>query len=134
MLKIVLDTNAFISCIGKKSTYRNVFDALLENKIQLYISSEILLEYEEKFIEKWGIEVTENLFSLLLSLDNVMYKEIFFDFNLVFLDSDDNKFVNTFIASNSDFIVSNDKQILQLNKNEFPQIVVITLQEFSESL
>jgi predicted nucleic acid-binding protein len=63
-----------------------------------------------------------------------MYKEIFFDFNLVFLDSDDNKFVNTFIASNSDFIVSNDKQILQLNKNEFPQIVVITLQEFSESL
>lgn len=134
MLKIVLDTNAFISCIGKKSMYRNVFDALLENKIQLYISSEILLEYEEKFIEKWGIEVTENLFSLLLSLDNVMYKEVFFDFNLVFLDSDDNKFVNTFIASNSDLIVSNDKQILQLNKNEFPQIVVITLQEFSESL
>ena len=134
MLKIVLDTNAFISCIEKKSTYRNVFDALLENKIQLYISSEILLEYEEKFIEKWGIEVTENLFSLLLSLDNVMYKEVFFDFNLVFLDSDDNKFVNTFIASNSDLIVSNDKQILQLNKNEFPQIVVITLQEFSESL
>jgi len=50
-MKIVLDTNCFISCIGKKSPYRNVFEAFLQKRYTLCISSEILLEYEEKFLE-----------------------------------------------------------------------------------
>ncbi len=32
-MKVVLDTNCFISCIGKKSPYRNVFDAFFAKKI-----------------------------------------------------------------------------------------------------
>lgn len=50
-MKIVLDTNCFISCIGKKSPYRRVFDAYLQKVYTLCVSTEVLLEYEEKFLE-----------------------------------------------------------------------------------
>ena len=53
-MKVVLDTNCFISCIGKTSPYRNVFDGFLQNRYTLCLSSEILLEYEEIFTEFWG--------------------------------------------------------------------------------
>lgn len=43
-MKIVLDTNAFISCIGKEALYRNVFDSYLRKEYTLGISAKILLE------------------------------------------------------------------------------------------
>jgi len=60
-MKIVIDTNCLISFIGKKSPYRNVFDAFLENKFSICASSEILLEYEELFNRFWGNNVANNL-------------------------------------------------------------------------
>ncbi len=48
-MKVVIDTNYFLSCIGKNSIHRNVFDAFLDGKFKLCLSTEILLEYEEMF-------------------------------------------------------------------------------------
>ncbi|MFM7852474.1 MAG: PIN domain-containing protein [Flammeovirgaceae bacterium] len=45
-MKIVLDTNCFISCIGKRSEYREVFDRFLQRRYTLCLSAEVLLEYE----------------------------------------------------------------------------------------
>ena len=69
-MKIVIDTNCLISCIGKKSPYRNVFDAFLENKFSNCASSEILLEYEELFNRFWGNNVANNLLGLFETSDN----------------------------------------------------------------
>jgi uncharacterized protein len=52
-MKIVIDTNCLLSCIGKKSPYRNVFDAFLESKFIICVSNEIVLEYEETFGRFW---------------------------------------------------------------------------------
>ncbi len=130
-MKIVLDTNAFISCIGKKSPYRNVFDAYLRKEYTLCVSAEILLEYEEKFTEFWGNEVTENLMGRLLAGTNTSFHSIYYNFGLVGSDPDDNKFADLYLASNADFLVTNDTQLLNLNKLAFPPVVAITLQEFS---
>jgi uncharacterized protein len=46
-LKIVLDTNVIISALGRKSPYKMVINKLLEDKYDLFVSTEILLEYEE---------------------------------------------------------------------------------------
>jgi uncharacterized protein len=54
-MKIVLDSNCFISCIGKKFPYRNVFDAFLNGYYVLCVSTEVLLEYEEIFQVKWEV-------------------------------------------------------------------------------
>ncbi len=133
-MKIVLDTNCFISCIGKLSQYRNVFDEFLAGNYTLCFSTEVLLEYEEIFLLKWGYDVTENLIGTLLTAKNIQFVTIHFNFNVVDGDKDDNKFADLFLASNADFLVSNDSQILALHKSGFPPFQVITLQEFSAML
>lgn len=47
-MKIVLDTNSLLVSIPKKSPYRPIFDAIIEGKLTLLISNEILMEYVEK--------------------------------------------------------------------------------------
>lgn len=131
-MKIVLDTNSFISCIGKLSPYRNVFDAFLNQGYVLCVSTEILLEYEEKFDQFWGEEVTHNLLGTILTAENTSLHDLFYFFHLVKGDADDNKFTDTYLASNADILVSNDKNILALNASEFPRLRVMKLEDFSK--
>ena len=133
-MKIVLDTNCFLSCIGKRSPYRNVFDSFLDENYTLCVSTEILLEYEEKFAAFWGKDVTQNLLGVILTAENTSLHDIFYFFHLVQGDADDNKFADTYLSSNADILVSNDKRMLALNQNEFPAIRVITLEDFSAML
>jgi len=130
-MRVVLDTNCFISCIGKKSLYRNVFDAFLNYQYSLCLSTDILFEYEEIFLEKWGEEVTKNLLARILRANNIVLTETYFDFSLS-IDKDDDKFINVYLSSNSDYLISNDKDILALKTSSFPPLNIITLQEFSE--
>jgi len=127
---VVLDTNYFISCIGKKSPYRNVFDAFLEQQYTLCVSSEMLLEYEEKFSEFWGTEVTHNLLGVLLTAENTSFYAIYYNFHLVEGDTDDNKFSDTYLSAAADLLVTNDRQLLALRNNDFPPISAITLEQF----
>ncbi len=133
-MRVVLDTNCFISCIGKRSPYRNVFDAFLNRTYTLCLSSEILLEYEEKFLAFWGSSVTYNLLNTLLTASNTSLHDIFFNFLLVHGDADDNKFADTYLASNADYLVSNDTKLLALRNIDFPPVRVMTLQDFSNQL
>lgn len=133
-MKIVIDTNCLISCIGKKSLYRNVFDAFLENKITLCVNHEIVLEYEEIFINFWGKEVTNNLFGLFEVSDNFIQIQVFYNFKLIAKDEDDNKFVDTYISAGAKYLISNDSSILSLRKINFPPLQILTLQEFSQLL
>lgn len=52
-------------------------------------------------------------------------------FNLVSNDPDDNKFVDTYLAANADYLVTNDTKVLQLNNLAFPPITAISLQTFA---
>ena len=129
-MKIVLDTNCFLSCIGKLSPYRNVFDAFLNQDYTLCVSTEILLEYEEKFDSFWGEEVTHNLLGTILTAENTALYNVFYFFHLVKGDVDDNKFADLTISGNADYLVTNDKHFNLLKKLEFPKVNVVTMDEF----
>jgi putative PIN family toxin of toxin-antitoxin system len=88
------------------------------------------LEYEEKFNQFWGAEVTHNLLATLLTASNISLHSVYYNFNLVKGDEDDNKFVNLYFSSVSDILVSNDAKLLALNNLAYPPIKVMTLQEF----
>ena len=133
-MKIVLDTNCFVSCIGKRSPYRNVFDGFLSGSYILCVSTDILLEYEEIFFQKWGQAVTQNLLARLIRAENIEAVTVFFNFNSVTKDADDNKFADVYLTSNADILVSNDTQLLKLNQIDFPAFKVLTLQQFSAML
>jgi uncharacterized protein len=133
-MKVVIDTNCLLSCIGKKSPYRNVFDAFLENKFTLAVSSEILLEYEELFNKFWGQDVTSNLLGLFETSDNFEEVLVHYNWRLISNDEDDNKFIDTSIAAKADLLISNDSSIIALKDNKFPPLNIMTLQEFSNML
>ena len=133
-MKVVIDTNCLLSCIGKKSPYRNVFDAFLENRFILSVNSEILLEYEESFNKFWGQEVTNNLLGLFETSDNFEEVVVHYNWRLVSKDEDDNKFVDTSISAKADLLISNDSSITALRGNKFPPLNIMTLQEFSNML
>jgi len=133
-MRIVLDTNCLLVSVPSKSPYRLVFDALLKNKFNLLLSNDILSEYREIIAQKANARVAENIEELLLALKNVEKTDIFFKWNLIEADKDDNKFSDCAVAGNADYIVTNDKHFQVLKKITFPKINVLSLDEFIEEL
>jgi putative PIN family toxin of toxin-antitoxin system len=132
VLKLVIDTNILIAIIGRQSQYRWIFDAVINNKIIICITNEILLEYFEILKEKNSNEVAENVTAFLLSAKNVIQIKTHFNFQLIDLDKEDNKFIDCAVASNAHFLVSNDNHFNILKTIEFPVVSLLTLQEFED--
>jgi predicted nucleic acid-binding protein len=65
-----------------------------------------------------------------LGLGNVIKTEIYFRWNLISVDYDDNKFVDCAISAGAKCIVSNDKHFKILKEIDFPKLEVITDDEF----
>jgi uncharacterized protein len=70
----------------------------------------------------------------LLELPNVIPTLISFNLNLIASDPDDNKFADCAFASNSRYLVSNDKDFSILKKIDFPKIEVLGMEDFKEIL
>jgi uncharacterized protein len=116
--------------IAKKSRYRIIFDNLLANQFNLIISNDILSEYTEIIAQKANVNVANNISEMLLALSNVQKQDVFYKWNLVEIDKDDNKFVDCAIAGNADYLVSNDKHFNCLKEIEFPKLSLLTIDEF----
>ena len=88
------------------------------------------MEYEEKLSSIFNRSVAENFLGALILLDNVEFVNIHFRMSLINSDLDDNKFSDCAFASNSDYLVTNDKHFNILKSITFPKINVIKLDEF----
>ena len=131
-MRVILDSNVLLVSLPKSSKYRIVFDQFLDNRLTLIISNEVLTEYFE-VISRFANEfVASNVSELLLIRPNVEKYDIYFNWNMIIEDFDDNKFVDLAVASNSDYIVTNDKHFNILEKVDFPNISVIKLDDFIE--
>jgi uncharacterized protein len=133
-MKIVLDTNILLISIPRFSKYRPIFDALLNGEFELAISNEILSEYVEILSQKTTSTIANKIAELILNLPNIYKTEVYFRWNLIKQDSDDNKFVDCAIASNADFIVSNDRHFKNLKDTSFPRLELMNAAEFLEKL
>ena len=80
--------------------------------------------------ERYNPIVEEAFLNSLKELSNVINTEIFYNWNLIYEDPDDNKFVDCAVASNVDFIITNDKYFNILKPIDFPSINVIKLADF----
>lgn len=101
-----------------------------EGKIILCVSNEILFEYQEILTAKTSAEVAENIINFITINPFTEKTEIFFNFNLIKDDPDDNKFVDCAIASNAVCLVSNDNHFQILLTIDFPKVSVLKLSEF----
>ena len=132
-IKTVIDTNVLVSSLSSKSEYHWIIDLLLEGKIELYLTDEILLEYEEILRSKYSETVASNFLIALKELPNVYFTHIYYRWNLI-KDPDDNKFVDCYIAAGAEYLVSNDAHFSVLKTVNFPKIIVVKLQEFEKVL
>lgn len=128
---IVIDTNVLLVSVSSKSKYHWLYQAILSGKIQIAITNEILIEYEEQFTIHWNKEVAINVTrSLAESPNTLLTTTIHYNLNLIEIDPDDNKFVDCAFASNADFIITNDSHFNILKRIDFPAIPVLTVEEF----
>lgn len=131
-MRVVLDTSALLVSISRKSPFWPIFEGLMLGQYAIAISTEIVLEYEEKIAEKTTPNIAENIILGLLNRSNVEMQAIYFNWNLIEHDPDDNKFVDCYLAAGADFLVTNDRHFKVLNTVEFPQVNLIGIQEFLE--
>ena len=132
-IKTVIDTNVLVSSLSSRSEYHWIIELLLEEKIELYLTDEILLEYEEILRSKYSETVASNFLIALKELPNVYFTHIYYRWNLI-KDPDDNKFVDCYIASGAEYLVSNDAHFSVLKTVNFPKVIVVKLQEFEKVL
>ena len=68
VIKTVIDTNVFVSSLSSKSVFHWLIELLLNEQIELYITDEILLEYEEVLKSKYSEKVASNFLIALNEL------------------------------------------------------------------
>ncbi|ADB38437.1 putative toxin-antitoxin system toxin component, PIN family [Spirosoma linguale] len=133
-MRVVLDINVLLIALPVSSPYRPIFDALRTGKFDLILSTNILLEYHEKLAEKTSPSVADNVVKLLLSLDNCTLQSVYFEWNLMHNDPDDNKYADCALASSADHLVSEDRHFSILRDIAFPRLSVIRIDEFLDLL
>ena len=113
MNPVVIDTNCLLQIIARKSPYRPIWDAFLAGRFDLCVSNE-----------------AENVVLLLLNQQNVQLVDPHFRMGIITADPDDNKFVDCAFAAGADYLVSEDSHFKVLNQTPFPQLNLVTLDEF----
>jgi len=130
--KIVLDTNVLLVSVSSRSKYHWIFQKLLKGEYDLYMSNEVLMEYEEIISEKFNPLVARDVSRALLMFPNVFRVNIYYKWKLIEADPDDNKFVDCAVSANADYLVTNDKHFSVLKKIDFPRVEVINISEFKK--
>lgn len=133
-MKVLIDTNCLLMIAPKFSKYHWLMDAIQLGNIDVVVTTEILSKYEEILGEYFSPDYASLILKGLLNLPNVIrLNPIYYQWNLITIDQDDNKFVDAYIASNADWIITFDKHFSILETIPFPKVYYCNLIEF-ESL
>lgn len=130
MQRIVLDTNCLLQILPSISPYHEVWNAILDGRVSLCVNTEILEEYEEIIGNKTTPEIASNIVEAIARLSTTYYQESYVHFGLIEQDADDNKFVDCAIASDAEYVVSNDAHFKILQEIEWPKVEVLLLEQY----
>ena len=134
MRVIVLDTNCLLQSLPSRSPYHKIWTEVLSGRIRLCVNTEIFNEYEEVLSQKTTPEIAHNVVEAIARLHTTIYQEVYVHFGLIKEDVDDNKFVDCAVASDAEFIVTNDSHFNVLKNIDWPKLTIITLKEFARQL
>lgn len=115
-MKVILDTNVFISGVFYSGAPNQILNAWRDGKIQLVISHDILREYlrvGEIFADKFpSIDLQPILDLVTIEAELHVAEDLS---ERVCSDPDDDKFLACAIASGSKIIVSGDKHLVKVS-------------------
>jgi uncharacterized protein len=108
---------------------------VLNGRIEVVLTTEILMEYEEQLGLFYSPEYAGLIVNTLVNLPNVLkVNPLHFYWLLIENDPDDNKFVDAAIAANADCIITNDRHFNILKTREFPSVLCFRLADFETVL
>ena len=122
-MKIVIDTNVVISGVFFGGKPRMILEAVSDGRISAYASAEILDEYYEVVDEMIDRGQGHLNCDVLLPLISAMEIVIPISSINISRDPDDNKFIECAADAGALYIVSGDKDLLDIKKYDGIQIV-----------
>jgi putative PIN family toxin of toxin-antitoxin system len=131
-VRIILDTNVFISGLFFSGIPYLILQAWREDKVQLVISLDIFAEYQriaEKLSQKYSVAQVPSILNYVIH-----HAEIWSAPDLpmsVCKDPKDDKFIACAIASGAKIIVSGDKHLLEISG--YARVVVLKPREFMDN-
>jgi predicted nucleic acid-binding protein len=133
-MKIVIDTNILLVSIPAHSKYRPILDAFSKRIYTLIITTAIYFEYIEMLEKLSAKGVTKYIEDALVVARNVLKPEVYYYWDLITVDPDDNKFIDAYIAADGDYLVTNDAHFNEAKKVNFPLVNIVSADEFLEIL
>lgn len=134
MLKVVIDTNCLRASIPPKSPFYQLYLDFKNQKYKWFVSTEILLEYEEIITSTYSEKTAKIILHQLVIAPNVEFSEPAFKWRLIENDLDDNKFADLAISVGADYLVTNDSDFNIFQSIDFPKLNVISIEKFLEIL
>jgi putative PIN family toxin of toxin-antitoxin system len=133
-MRVVIDTNVLLVCLSPRSEGHWLWQSLLSEAFEIYVTTDILNEYAEIITREMGQEVAEVALDLLTDLPNTHQIQKYFLWQLIEADPDDNKFVDCAIAAGAHYLVSEDRHIRIIRQYPYLGIELVSLSEFKEKL
>jgi len=127
---VVVDTNVLLVSVSSRSKYHWLYKLILDKKIDIAFSNDILIEYEEQLSTHWHPDVAINVIRSITELSSAQLTTVYYNLYLITADEDDNKFVDCAFAANADFIITNDSHFNVLKNIDFPSIPTLRIDEF----
>jgi putative PIN family toxin of toxin-antitoxin system len=130
VLKIVIDTNVFISAILFRGPTSRLVSLWQKNAVSVFMSSEVLKEYA-KALGYPKFKLTKSEVRAILEQELLPYVYPFkvkHSLHIITEDPSDNKFLELAVTGKAGYILSGDKHLLDF-KN-FRGIKIITPAEF----
>jgi uncharacterized protein len=131
-MKVVIDSNVLLVAIGKRSKYKPIWSAFIEGKYQLIISEDIIHEYEEILKAFSAPGAAEIVLETFVESPDILFKRVYYSWNAITVDPDDNKFFDIAVAANADYLVTNDNHFQITKKHSFPNVSIISADIFLE--
>ena len=127
MLRILLDTNIYISAILFKGKPRQILQELVVEKVTGYISNEILKELEDT-LSKPKFRLTNDFIQIILSEIREVTKLVSItplNNYLDLRDRDDYHILEAAFSAKVDYLITGDKDLLSLEKIQEFKIVSV---------
>jgi uncharacterized protein len=128
MLSVILDTNLFISAYLSGGMTETILDLIIQGKLKLNVSQHLIDEVLDKLIKKFGFDEPDlEKFNDLINTRSTPY--LTFHSVKICRDPKDDFLIDLIIASNPDYLITRDKDLLEIKQN-FGKTRIIKPEEF----
>ena len=126
--RVILDTNIYLSGIIFGGNSRHILDLIIQKRVKAITSAVILWEISEKLKRKFKWTQDKVLLAIKTIIKTTIIVKPKEKLKVVKADKSDNKIIEAYAESESDYIISGDKHLLMIKR--YKKIKIISPVEF----